>query len=132
MKRINSGKWSSSCLKLARADLKVSQQDLATMLGVSRTTISTWEKQTNCEWLKHLCVGLTTCLKQPNLDDLQELSGPQLCALRVANGWQQMDLAHKMNVSRSTVSRWENNRPPKWVAYATISIIFRANTDAYF
>lgn len=50
--------------------------------------------------------------------------------LRTALGWSQVDLAKKMNVSKQTISNWENdNIQPSIEMLVRLSRLFNTTTD---
>ena len=57
------------------------------------------------------------------------LSDKIMC-LRKRNGWSQEELAHKINVSRQSVSKWENESAvPEMDKIVLLSNIFNVSTD---
>ena len=56
--------------------------------------------------------------------------GQRINELRIASGWSQVELAKRLNVSKQTVSNWENeNIQPSIEMLIRISKIFNVTTD---
>lgn len=56
--------------------------------------------------------------------------GKRICELRTAFGWTQVQLAEKLNISKQTVSNWENeNIQPSIEMLIRLSALFRTSTD---
>lgn len=114
-------------LKAARTALGLSQMELGQLLGVSRNTIRSWEGRwaTGMEpsFMRHLCRGLLACSLMPHL--AIELSGPCLAEFRAKMKVHQESFGQLLGVTRSTVSRWETDTPPRWLSYVLLSIAFR-------
>ena len=56
--------------------------------------------------------------------------GQRINELRVALGWSQVQLAEKLNISKQTVSNWENdNIQPSIDMLVRLSRIFNMSTD---
>lgn len=56
--------------------------------------------------------------------------GQRINELRLAFGWSQVELAKKLNVSKQTVSNWENdNIQPSIEMLLRLSQIFNVTTD---
>ena len=56
--------------------------------------------------------------------------GQQINELRIAMGWSQVQLAEKLNISKQTVSNWENdNIQPSIEMLVRISKLFHVSTD---
>lgn len=56
--------------------------------------------------------------------------GKRINELRTASGWSQVQLAEKLNISKQTVSNWENgNIQPSIDMLVRISKLFRVSTD---
>ena len=50
--------------------------------------------------------------------------------LRIASGWSQVQLAEKLNISKQTVSNWENgNIQPSIDALILLAKLFHTSTD---
>lgn len=101
----------------------MSQQELGDLLGVSRNTIRSWEIAKEPKFLVPLCKGLKAYYLLPHI--AVELSGGCLSALRSRMGLHQDQLADQLGVSRPTLSRWENDTPPRWVSFAVTALAFK-------
>lgn len=56
--------------------------------------------------------------------------GQRINELRIALGWSQVQLAEKLNISKQTVSNWENdNIQPSIEMLVRIAKLFHASTD---
>ena len=56
--------------------------------------------------------------------------GKRINELRVANSWNQVQLASKMNISKQTVSNWENeNIQPSIEMLVRLAKLFNVSTD---
>lgn len=56
--------------------------------------------------------------------------GLRIRELRTAFGWSQVELAEKLNISKQTVSNWENdNIQPSIEMLVRVSKVFRVSTD---
>ena len=56
--------------------------------------------------------------------------GARINELRIASGWSQVQLAEKLNISKQTVSNWENdNIQPSIEMLVRIANLFSVSTD---
>ena len=56
--------------------------------------------------------------------------GKRICELRTAFGWNQVQLAQKLSISKQTVSNWENeNIQPSIEMLVRLSKLFHTSTD---
>ena len=56
--------------------------------------------------------------------------GSKIKELRLAFGWNQVELARRLNISKQTVSNWENdNIQPSVEMLIHLSEVFRVSTD---
>ena len=56
--------------------------------------------------------------------------GKRIYSLRTAFGWNQVQLADKLNISKQTVSNWENeNIQPSIEMLVRLSVLFHVSTD---
>ncbi len=56
--------------------------------------------------------------------------GPRINELRLAYGWNQVQLAEKLNVSKQTISNWENdNIQPSIEMLVRLAKLFNVSTD---
>ena len=56
--------------------------------------------------------------------------GQRINELRIALGWSQVQLAEKLNISKQTVSNWENeNIQPSIEMLVRLSKLFHVSTD---
>ena len=56
--------------------------------------------------------------------------GQRINQLRIASGWSQVQLAEKLNISKQTVSNWENeNIQPSIEMLVRIAKLFHVSTD---
>ena len=106
----------------ARKWLGLSQQQLGELLDVSRNTFRSWEAGKGPAFLPLLCRGLRAYKALPHL--FIDLTGPCLADMRTRIGMNQEQLASRLSVSRPSVSRWENDTPPKWVVFAVTALAF--------
>lgn len=103
--------------------MRLGQKDLAELLGVSRTTISSWESSSPPRWIELLCSGLKASRVLPHIG--LPITGTELIQARKALGYNQMEFAQRLAMSRSTISRWESDTPPRWVSFAIASLAFK-------
>ena len=56
--------------------------------------------------------------------------GQRINELRTACGWSQVELAKRLNISKQTVSNWENeNIQPSIEMLVNVATLFRVSTD---
>lgn len=56
--------------------------------------------------------------------------GQRIYELRTLNGWSQVQLAQRLNITKQTVSNWENgNIQPSIEMLVRIADLFRVSTD---
>lgn len=56
--------------------------------------------------------------------------GKRINELRIAHGWNQVQLAQKLNISKQTVSNWENeNIQPSIEMLIRLAKLFHVSTD---
>lgn len=110
-------------LRSCRKAIGLSQQDLGDLLGVSRNTIRSWEVGKEPRFMVPLCKGLKAYAILPHI--AVELSGACLAQMRTRMGLHQEHLAEQLGVSRPTLSRWENDTPPRWVSFAMTALAFK-------
>ena len=56
--------------------------------------------------------------------------GQRINELRTACGWSQVELAKRLNISKQTVSNWENeNIQPSIEMLINVATLFRVSTD---
>lgn len=56
--------------------------------------------------------------------------GRRIYELRLARGWSQVELARKLNISKQTVSNWENdNIQPSVEMLVRLANVFQVSTD---
>lgn len=56
--------------------------------------------------------------------------GRRICELRGARGWNQVELARRLGVTKQTVSNWENeNIQPSIEMLVRLAKLFRVTTD---
>lgn len=56
--------------------------------------------------------------------------GQRINELRTAYGWSQVELAKRLNISKQTVSNWENeNIQPSIEMLVNVASLFRVSTD---
>lgn len=56
--------------------------------------------------------------------------GERIHELRIAHGWNQVQLAEKLNITKQTVSNWENeNIQPSIEMLVRVAKLFRVSTD---
>lgn len=109
-------------LKATRKALGLSQHELGVALGISRNTIRSWENGREKGFLRHVCRGLRACSIMPHLEP--ETTGQSVAAVRAGLRLHQDELADLLGVTRYTISRWENDTPPRWVSFVLLSLAF--------
>ncbi|WP_372242226.1 helix-turn-helix transcriptional regulator [Pseudomonas sp. MWU12-2323] len=109
-------------LRECRKYLGLTQQELGELLGVSRNTLRSWEIDREPGYLALLVRGLRAYKVLPQIGTV--LSGPCLVEARGRLGMHQEHLAARLGVSRPTLSRWENDTPPRWVSFAISALAF--------
>lgn len=55
--------------------------------------------------------------------------GNRIAELRIVRNWTQVQLAQKLNVSKQTVSNWENNILPSIELLIKLARLFSVSTD---
>lgn len=110
-------------LRSCRKAIGLSQNELGDLLGVSRNTIRSWEVGNEPRFLPPLCKGLKAYAILPHI--ALEMSGACLAQMRARMGLHQEHLAEQLGVSRPTLSRWENDTPPRWVSFAMTALAFK-------
>lgn len=109
-------------LHSCRKTLGLSQCELGELLGVSRNTIRSWEVGAGPRFIGLLCRGLKAYRVLPQIGVVY--SGACLAEARQRLGLHQEELGVLLGVSRPTLSRWENDTPPRWVSFAIAALAF--------
>lgn len=109
-------------LRTCRKSLGLSQQELGELLGVSRNTIRSWELGKEPGFLPLLCRGLNAYRVLPHI--FIEFSGACLASARGRMKLRQDQLAERLGLSRTTLSRYENDTPPRWLIIAVAALAF--------
>ncbi|MAG65047.1 MAG: hypothetical protein CMK74_04130 [Pseudomonadales bacterium] len=113
-------------LRYFRKQLKMSQSNLAALLGVGRTTYGAWEKHEAPPWIELACRGLRASLVFPAISS--PMSATEMIRARKQLGLSQDELASELGISRHTISRLENGQPHQWIGYALIALAVTFNT----
>ena len=130
--------WSMNRLKELRKDRKETQEDIANMLGVDRTTYSKYESgasEPSFEILLKLSqifnVSTDYLLGRTEQKNVVPSSfGQQLKALREEKDISQKELAEKLFVSAQAVSKWEKDKSsPNPETLAKIADILDVSAD---
>lgn len=109
-------------LRACRKLLGLTQQELGELLGVSRNTLRSWEVKREPGYLALIIRGLRAYKVLPQIGVV--FTGPCLSEARARLGMHQEHLAVRLGVSRATLSRWENDTPPRWVSFAISALAF--------
>ena len=100
-------------IRKKRLDQKLLQKEVAQLLGVKKDTVNNWENGHYSPRLHQMPKIIKFLGYLP--EDLEKLPiGDRIVALRFAHGIRQEDLARKIGVDPTTLSRWERGeRQPK-------------------
>jgi transcriptional regulator with XRE-family HTH domain len=109
-------------LRESRKRLGLTQQELGDLLGVSRNTLRSWETVNEPRYLWLVVKGLRAYKVLPMIGAVY--SGPCLSEARLRLGMHQDELATRLGISRPTLSRWENDTPPRWISFAISALAF--------
>lgn len=105
-----------------RKRLKLSQNTLAEVFGVSETTYRVWEKCPPA-WAGLACHGLAVSMVVDGA--VNQLTAADMIRIRKALGISQEELAEALNVSRATIGRYEAGEPPAWAGLALRGLVVR-------
>ncbi|WP_409286957.1 helix-turn-helix domain-containing protein [Pseudomonas guariconensis] len=109
-----------NALREARKKLGLTQQELAGILDVARTTINTAESGMPKNWMILACLGLAN-LKMLDLRP-KVITGSELKIQRERLGFSPDELAHRLGFVAQTIIAWERKSPPNWMYLALIGL----------
>lgn len=107
-------------IRHARAQLGLTQLDLAEHLGIARTSISNAEKDEPKPWMYLAVVGLGSLLLMSA--DVKQLNGKGFSTLRQRLQLTPAALGSKLGMAESTIITWERHGPPLWAYPALIAL----------
>ncbi len=107
-------------LAALREAFRLSQQQVAEILGVHRTTVIDWEKGNQPNWLHLACLGIPTTLVLRSA--VSALTAEDLISARGYLNLEQAELASHLGVHVRTVRTWESKTPPTWLPIALIGL----------
>jgi transcriptional regulator with XRE-family HTH domain len=101
-------------LRKRRYDLKLSQPQVAKIIGVSTDTITYWENERSLPLLMNIPKIVNFLGYSPFIIEAKTI-GDQIKNLRIQNGLSQKITAKLINIDPSTLATWEQNkgRPDK-------------------
>ena len=99
--------WRSHSKK--RLDLKLLQQDVASQIGVTESTLLNWEHNRSTPTLRYL-PRVIAFLKYDPMDISPTTLGDRLFKYRQYKGLSQKELAKQIGIDPSTLSRLERNQ----------------------
>ena len=111
-----SGRFDADRLRAAREAARLSQAELAARVGADPAIISLWETREVAPTVRNLSRLATALgLKVSDLYIPDGTAEGTLAGLRVAAGLSQLELAERLGVSQTTISRWERAKAaPDW------------------
>ncbi|HIE4788150.1 TPA: helix-turn-helix domain-containing protein [Clostridioides difficile] len=119
-------------LKKLRTEKKITQQELATILNINKSSISRYEKDQQMPEIKlletiadYFDISLDYLLGRSDI-----MIGEKLKQLRIKNNLKQHELAEILNVSQSTIGMYENDqRTPPAESIVKLAEYFNVTTD---
>jgi transcriptional regulator with XRE-family HTH domain len=96
-------------LRKRRYDLKLSQPQVAKIIGVSIDTITYWENDRSQPTLMNMPKIVSFLGYSPVIMDVKTI-GDKIKNLRIQNGLSQKKLAELLDVDPSTLASWEQNK----------------------
>lgn len=130
-----SGRFDADRLRAAREGARLSQAELAARVGADPAIVSLWETREVAPTVRNLGrLAAALNLKVSDLYIPDSTAEGTLAGLRVAAGLSQLELAERLGVSQTTISRWERAKAaPDWseiTAYSKALKIKRTDVAA--
>ena len=130
-----SGRFDADRLRAAREGARLSQAELAARVGADPAIVSLWETREVAPTVRNLGrLAAALDLKVSDLYIPDSTAEGTLSGLRVAAGLSQHELAERLGVSQTTISRWERAKAaPDWseiTAYSEVLKVERTDVAA--
>lgn len=109
-----------------RADMGLTQRQMAESLGVVRSAYQCWETTSAPAWIRLACRGFAVSRVLGLMQ--KPYTGADLACARSLLGLTQPELAQGLFASKSSLSRWENGEPPAWVGFAMVALTYELST----
>lgn len=111
-----SGRFDADRLRAAREGARLSQAELATRVGADAAIVSLWETREVKPTVRNLArLASALGLQVSDLYTPDSAAEGTLAGLRVTAGLSQLELAERLGVSQTTISRWERAKAaPDW------------------
>lgn len=111
-----SGSFDADRLRAAREGARLSQAELAARVGADPAIVSLWETREVAPTVRNLGrLAAALGLKVSDLYIPDSTAEGTLAGLRVTAGLSQLELAERLGVSQTTISRWERAKAaPDW------------------
>lgn len=111
-----SGRFDADRLRAARESARLSQAELAARMGADPAIVSLWETREVKPTVRNLArLASALGLQVSDLYTPDPSAEGTLAGLRISAGLSQLELAERLGVSQTTISRWERAKAaPNW------------------